>query len=161
MKNEEKASGINPVMSEVEMALEDIMGIEDAADDQQQSQTATKKIKADEEKMNGEKIRRKAMEKLGQTQKQKAADGELDNGKKKRRRSTTAQDSLSYLKVKNEHASMYKEEEIELRKKELELESKKHDAMMQVVSQQQQQQQKQLEDFQHMMLTMMSKLTQK
>jgi hypothetical protein len=45
-----------------------------------------------------------------------------------------------------------------MRKKELELENKKHDSMMQVFLQQQQ---KQFQDFQVMVMAMMSKFGQK
>jgi hypothetical protein len=56
MKEEEKASGVSPEITEVEMALDSIIEAEDAAEEENQNQTAIKRDKADEEKNNAEQI---------------------------------------------------------------------------------------------------------
>lgn len=160
MKEEEKESGVSPELTEIEMGLQSIIEVEDAAEKETQSQSATKRDKFDQEKRSAEQIRKKAMEKLGETQKRKATTDDDEEWKKKKRRSTS-NDSIHYLKEKNEQLAKYKEEELEMKKKELELETKKHDTMMQVFLKQQEQQQKQFQDFQAMMMTMLTKLTQK
>ena len=77
-------------------------------------------------------------------------------GKGKKRRSS-GNNTLEYLKERNEMLDEFKKEELELKKQELQQEAKKNEAMMKLMSQQLAQQQKQIDGFQTMMITMFSK----
>ena len=149
MKREKKESGVETDMTEVEMALEELIEKEDAAETEQRVVDNQKKAKDSQDRENAENIRKKAMERLGQTQKRKADENESE-GKRRKKRSGGS-DTLSFLREKNEQAQEMQKEELELRKQQLEVESKKQDNFMQVMLNQQQQQQKQMQDFQAIM----------
>ena len=149
LKREKKESGVETDMTEVEMALEELIEKEDAAETEQRVVDNQKKAKDSQDRENAENIRKKAMERLGQTQKRKADENESE-GKRRKKRSSGS-DTLSFLREKNEQAQEMQKEELELRKQQLEVESKKQDNFMQVMLNQQQQQQKQMQDFQAMM----------
>ncbi|KAL9971119.1 hypothetical protein ACROYT_G023606 [Oculina patagonica] len=149
LNREEKESGIETDMTEVEMALEELIEKEDAAETEQRVVDNQKKAKDSQDKENAENIRKKAMERLGQTQKRKADENESE-GKRRKKRSSGS-DTLSFLREKNEQSQELQKQELELKKQQLEVESKKQDNFMQVMLNQQQQQQKQMQDFQAMM----------
>ena len=83
-----------------------------------------------------------------------------NEGKGKKRRSR-GNNTLEYLKERNERFDEFKKEELELKKQELQQEAEKNEAMMTLIGQQLQQQQKQIEGFQTMMITMFSKFLEK
>lgn len=145
-----------PVLTEVEVAVEDLIEREEVADHEQQGETEEKKKKVNEDKIKAEDIRRKAMESIGTTQKRKA-DG---NEEVKRKRRSTG-DTVEYLRERNKQMQEMREQELEVKKKEIDTAQNRHDDMMSLLIQQQQQQQKQAQDFQAMMLTLMTKLTSK
>ena len=87
LKREEKESGIETNMTEVEMALEELIEKEDAAESEQRVVENQKKVKDSQDRENAEGVRKKAMERLGQTQKRKADEGESEGTKKKKRSS--------------------------------------------------------------------------
>lgn len=149
LKTEERESGIETDMTEVEVALEELIEKEDAAETEQRVVDSQKKMKDSQDRENAENIRKKAMERLGQTQKRQADEGESE-GKKRKRRSNGS-DTLNFLREKNEQVQAIQKEEFDLRRQQLELESKKQDNFMQVMLHQQQQQQQQMQDFQVMM----------
>ena len=170
LKREETASGIDTEMSEVEKALEEIIDKEQAADKTQQEDSDTKRAKETQERLNATEMRSRAMEKLGETQKRKAEQSEHNISKKKTR--SNGNDTLVYIKQKNEQAKELKMEEIEFQRNKLEVESKKHDDFMQMMANMQQQQQRQMQEFQSsmamqakqqndVMLAIVSKLLQK
>lgn len=138
MRDEEKASGISvPDLTEMEIALEDIIEKEESAEDH----SVSRRKRDEEDKVNGEKIRMKAMQSLSQKRKQENNDNEV----KKRRRSGP-QESLKFLQEKKELQENRRKEEMELRREELELkkkqfelESKRQENMMALFQQQQQQ----------------------
>jgi len=148
LKTEERESGIETDMTEVEVALEELIEKEDAAETEQRVVDNQKKMKDSQDRENAENIRKKAMERLGQTQKRQADEGESE-GKKRKKRSNGS-DTLNFLREKNEQVQAIQKEEFDLRRQQLELESKKQDNFMQVMLHQQQQQQ-QMQDFQVMM----------
>lgn len=149
LKTEERESGIETDMTEVEVALEELIEKEDAAETEQRVVDNQKKMKDSQDRENAENIRKKAMERLGQTQKRQADEGESE-GKKRKKRSNGS-DTLNFLREKNEQVQAIQKEEFDLRRQQLELESKKQDNFMQVMLHQQQQQQQQMQDFQVMM----------
>ncbi|XP_067020485.1 mRNA export factor GLE1-like [Acropora muricata] len=170
LKREEKESGIETDMTEVEMALEELIEKEDAAETEQRVVENQKKVKDSQDRENAESVRKNAMERLGQTQKRKADEGESE-GKKKKKRSSGS-DTLNFLREKNEQVQEMQKQELELKRQQLEVESKKQENFMQMMLNQQQQQQRQLQNFQAMMsvqtkqqndliLALVSKLTEK
>ena len=142
LKREEKESGIETDMTEVEMALEELIEKEDAAETEQKVVENQKKVKDSQDRENAESVRKKAMERLGQTQKRKADEGE-NEGKKKKKRSSGRE--------KNEQVQEMQKQELELKRQQLEVESRKQENFMQMMLNQQQQQQRQMQDFQAMM----------
>lgn len=138
----EKESGIETDMTEVEMALEELIEKEDAAETEQKVVENQKKVKDSQDRENAESVRKKAMEWLGQTQKRKADEGE-NEGKKKKKRSSGRE--------KNEQVQEMQRQELELKRQQLEVESRKQENFMQMMLNQQQQQQRQMQDFQAMM----------
>ena len=80
---------------------------------------------------------------------------------KGKKRGSSGNNTLEYLKERNEMLDEFKKEELELKKQELQQEAKKNEAMMKLMSQQLAQQQKQIDGFQTMMITMFSKFLEK
>ena len=76
LSDEKKESGIDPEMTDIEHALEELIEIEDAAETDQAVVNEQKNRKINQDRGNAEDIRKTAMEKLGQTKKRKAEDGE-------------------------------------------------------------------------------------
>lgn len=100
LKREEKESGIETDMTEVEMALEELIEKEDAAETEQKVVENQKKVKDSQDRENAESVRKKAMERLGQTQKRKADEGE--NEEKRRRKDRAVEKKMNrYWKCKN------------------------------------------------------------
>ena len=95
------------------------------------------------------------MERLGDRMKRS------ENEVKGKKRRSSGNNTLEYLKERNERLDEFKKEELELKKQELQQETKKNEAMMKLMSQQLTQQQKQIDGFQTMMITMFSKFLEK
>ena len=76
LSDEKKESGIDPEMTDIEHALEELIEIEDAAETEEAVVNEQKNRKINQDRGNAEDIRKTAMEKLGQTKKRKAEDGE-------------------------------------------------------------------------------------
>ena len=117
IREEERASGIStPELTEVEQALEDLIVREDEADRDQQ-ETAAQKRKVKEDKKDAEEVRKRAMERLGDRMKRSEIEGK---GKKRR---SSGNNTLEYLKERNEMLDEFKKEELELKKQELQHQS--------------------------------------
>ena len=69
LKREEKESGIETDMTEVEMALEELIEKEDAAETEQRVVENQKKVKDSQDRENAESVRKKAMERLDKRRK--------------------------------------------------------------------------------------------
>ena len=83
------------------------------------------------------------MERLGKTQVKEESN---------RKRRSNGSDTLAYSREKNETLQEIRKEDLDLKKKEIEQDKKKHGDFMNVILQQQQQQHlKQMQDFQAMM----------
>ena len=114
MRSEERASGIDPEMTEIDVMLEEICEKEEVAEEEDE----TKKKKAKAEKESAEKMRLKAMEKLSESQKRKDSNEEAQP--KKSRKSIG--DAVSYLQEKSKQEIAFRKEQIrELKKQEDEL----------------------------------------
>ena len=121
MRDEEKASGIDTDLSDVEKALEEIEEKEAVVEETAQN---------DKKKVDGAKaaeMRYRAPENLGGTQKRQRKD-EVENetaSRAKRRRSGS--DTVAYLREKNDLMQKWKMEEMQLQKQRPEAESKKEE----------------------------------
>ena len=131
MKHEEKASGIETDMSEVEMALEEINEKENAVENYTLDKKAADTVKAAE-------MRKRVME----GQKRKSEENEVAKPAKSSRRN--GGDTIAYLREKNEMTQKLKAEELSLQKQRLELKCKKQNdtrkQLMQMLLAMQQQQ---------------------
>ena len=93
IKNEEKASGIETEMTNLENALEDLIEREDAAESENRSVDDQKK----QDRENAADMRNRAMESLGQTKKRKESDDSENEGRKLKKRSN-GNATVAYLR---------------------------------------------------------------
>ena len=108
----------------------------------------------EEEKKMAERMRKTAIETM---RKRKQIAGDDDNEVKPKKRRSNGSDTLMYLKERNESLEKCRMQELEMKRKELEFQEKRHDDFMKMMAMQQQQQAKQMQDFQAMMLTIITK----
>ena len=121
MRDEEKASGIDTDLSDVEKALEEI--VEKEAVVEETAQNDKKKV----DSAKAAEMRSRALETLSGTQKRQRK-GEVENeraARTKRRRSVN--DTVAYLREKNDLVQKWKREETQLQKQRLGAESKKEE----------------------------------
>ena len=119
-RTEDKASGIAPDHSELDEALLDLIERFDEADTARQKVTAEKKSKVEEELMQAQDMRNASLETFGETRKRKENDPE---GTQKRSRRSTSHDYISYFTEKHEKEHSLRQEELKLKKQELDLQS--------------------------------------
>ena len=151
MWDEEKASGIDTDLSDVEKALEEILEKEAVVEETMQN---------DKKNINNAKaaeIRYRALENLGETQKRQRKDGVESETEARAKCWRSGSDTMAYLREKNNLMQKWKMEEMQLKKQQLEAESKKeeqskkqHEDLMLVMLQQIKQQQEQMQNFQKM-----------
>ena len=153
MKQEEKASGIETDLSQVEKGLEEIAEKETAAGEAIEND----KKKADNTK--AVEMRNRALESLGASQKRKQNEEE-ENGARKSKNRRSGGDTVAYLREKNEIVQKWRSEELQLQKQRVEVESKKeqqskkqHEDMMQIMLHQTKQQQENMQSFQQMFVS--------
>ncbi|XP_068742434.1 uncharacterized protein [Montipora capricornis] len=145
MNAEERSTGVSPEPTELDLALADIIEMGEVTSTSQEIDEAVIKEKEDTDKQKAESIRKKAMEKLGETQKRAVEEGKQEKHMKKKRRS--GNETISFLREKAESEKALREEELAIRRKQQELEEKKlasyldqQKSMMELMHQQQQQQ---------------------
>ena len=149
---EEKASGINPEPTELDNALEQIMALEETADVELAELNNEKKEKVEQDKLTPTDMRKKAMEKLGDTQKRQREEGDQKTRKSRR----NGNDALQFLKEKADKDMELKREEISLKQSQQSLEEKRVEVLLLQQKQQdnqiiQQEQQRQMMNM-HMLL---------
>ena len=98
MASEQKASGISPEMSELDILLEEHPGVEDQSEEKRLSESEGKNKKTEQDRAKAVDMRKKAMENLSETTRRKSQ--EENQPKKKARRSTS--DTIEYLKQRND-----------------------------------------------------------
>jgi len=123
MTSEQKASGISPEMSELDVLMEELTGLEDLSEEEKVNENGEKNRKAEQDRAKALDMRKKAMEKLSETTSRKLQPEENQRPKKKARRS--ASDTKEYLKERNEAEIALRREELELKKNEQGEKSKK------------------------------------
>ena len=141
-RDEEKASGIDTELTDLEKALEDLIEREDAVESEQRAADDQKK----QDKENAAEMRNRAMETFGQSKKRKEPEGN-ENEERKLKKRSNGNATVAYLKEKNERMEKIQKEELELKRLQLE----KEENFMKLMMTQQQQQQKQLQEFQAML----------
>ncbi|KAK2555846.1 hypothetical protein P5673_022493 [Acropora cervicornis] len=148
LKDEEKASGIETDMTELEAALEDLIEREDQSD-AQHKESQEQNIKKREDHEVAEDMRAKSLERLGETQKRKREDIQLSQVKKKR---GSAGGAVAFLRERTEAMAAARKEEISMQVQQQESESKRHQEFLELMKQQQQQQHPQMHSMQAMLL---------
>lgn len=146
LKTEVKESGIAVGMSEVETALEELIEKEDASEELRHEAKANK-LATECDRAKAEDMKKKAMERLGETQKRKSGEtsGSCGIPAKKTRRSGS--ETMVYLKEKQEKMLEMENRKLELQERNMEEANKRHREMMATMQQQQQ-----MENFQMMMM---------
>ena len=161
MEDEEKTSGIECDLSEVEKTLEEIAEKEAEAEDTVENEKRT----ADNAK--AAEMRNRALESLN-TEHRKG------NGTKRRRKWNQSKksrrsggDTIAYLREKNDLVQKWKEEELHLQNQRVEVEDKRedqlrkqHQDMMKVLVEQTKQQQEQMLSFQQLFTLMQQQKSQ-
>ena len=131
LNKEERASGISDNL------LEEILEKEKAAKEKLENDGEDKKKSLTNEKAAAEDMRKRALERVGQTAKRKGKEEGLEAEKSKRKSRKSTDEAVEYLK---ERAS----KEIQLREQELEMRKKEHDSMSQWEREKNEQQDKML-----------------
>lgn len=137
LNKEERASGISDDNSELDNLLEEILEKEKAAKEKLENDGEDKKKSLANEKAAAEDMRKRALERVGQTAKRKGKEEGLEAEKSKRKSRKSTGEAVEYLK---ERAS----KEIQLREQELEMRKKEHDSMSQWEREKNEQQDKML-----------------
>ena len=118
---EERASGICPdEPDELDQALEELIGMEESQQEQLQVGEKRKRAELDKDRATAESMRKRAMERMGETR----ARENVESEGRKRRGGTEVMD---YLKERRQHDSKLKEEELELRKREMDLKERREE----------------------------------
>ena len=152
MNEEEKASGISPEQTELDLLLEEIIEKERAADEE----VCENIRKTEEEKLKVSEVRQQAMEKLSESKKRKVVSEGEKQGRQKSRRSGT--ETVEFLKEQCAQELKLKQEDMEYRRQQHEAEisrgesaHKRQEALIQMLAQQQQLQQRQTANLQTLM----------
>ena len=95
MAKEERASGINAEESELDQAIQDIMGMAEAAEEEIIQKAAENKNSRDNDRLTAEDVRKRSKERLSETQERE----KIENETKKRR---SIADTLEFLREKAE-----------------------------------------------------------
>ena len=111
-----KESGISPTKTELDEAIEQVIAMEESADEQHHLEDGEKRDKMEGDRLKAEEMRRTAMETLAKTQKRKSVEGQ-SKAKKSRR---SGSEALEFLKLKAEQDMDIKKQELDLRKQEQE-----------------------------------------
>lgn len=169
-RDEERASGISPEVRETDVLLEELCEKEQEAGNKSTAAGTRKKVEQD--KATAEKMRFKAMETMGQTQKRNQKSSGETPAKKSRK---SVGDALAYLQDKAKEEMALRKEEIDIKKQEearssllSEQQNKMQQQMLTIIQhqhqeqgKQQQEQQKQQERHQQQqLLAMQSMLSQ-
>ena len=113
MASEQKASGISPEMSELDILLEEVTGVEDQSEEERLSESEEKNQKTEQDRAKTVDMRKKAMENFSEATRIKSQ--EENQRKKKGRRPTS--DTIEYLKERNDAEFALRREELELKRK--------------------------------------------
>ena len=127
---EERSSGINPEHTELDNLLQDIL---DRKNESEKNYTEATK-KGEEEKIAAEDIRKRSMERLSETKERLKNNGVDDEGVEKKRYRSSGNDTISYLREKSERDFKLREEELLLKRQELEQHKERDNNMFNMIS---------------------------
>ena len=119
---EEKASGIDVEQTDLDSLLEEILEWEKEAKKDLESKDRDKKSKVEKEKATAEEVRKRALERIA---KPKVEVQENKQKKPKVRRNTA--EAIDYLRERSDNETDYRKQELEVRRREMELQSEKQD----------------------------------
>ena len=125
MREEERASGISPEMSELDEAIESILELSAVAEKEIMEAQSAKNKCSETERETAESVRKRSMERLSQTRERE----NLESSKKKRR-SGSGSGMVEYLQEKEAREEQQKKIDVELRERHLALEERKHNEAM-------------------------------
>ena len=130
---EERASGINPEYSELDDLLNDINERKHEGEIRENKNSEEKNKKVDKERAEAEQVRRMSMERLSETKKRlstSASTDELEVSPPTKRPRSSGGDTIMYLREKSEKDFALREEELRLKRAELEA-AKERDSHLQ------------------------------
>ena len=130
---EDKASGINPEYSELDDLLNDINERKHEGELREKQNSEEKIKRVDKERAEAEQVRRISMKRLSETKKRlstSASTDDLEISPPTKRPRSSGGDTIMYLREKSEKDFALREEELRLKKAELEA-SKQRDAHLQ------------------------------
>ena len=130
---EERASGINPEYSELDDLLNDINKRKHEGEICENKNSEEKNKKADKERAEAEQVPRMSMERLSETKKRlstSASTDELEVSPPTKRPRSSGGDTIMYLREKSEKDFALREEELRLKRAELET-AKERDSHLQ------------------------------
>ena len=123
MVEEQRASGISPETSKLDVLLEELIKLEDSCYEEVEKNAK----KAEQEKEKAVDLHMKVMERISETQKRKK-DGDKQVKTKNRK---SGKETIPYLVEKGNRDAELKKQELEIRKAEVEAEKNRHDEMAQ------------------------------
>ena len=128
---ENKASGISPEVSELDEALADLIERFNEADSAREKETGKKNNKQAEDLVTAQEMRRKSLETYGESRKRNLEDGVEVSQKRSKKLNTT-----EYLIDKSQRDYEIRTKELELKEKELALQSEQQQQTMLMMQQQ-------------------------
>ena len=114
MAEELRASGISPEHTELDDAMESILDMAEAAQENMAMQDEKKRNVDEKERETAEGVRKRSMERLSETKEREC----VESGKKKRKHTDTTM--VEYLREKNEGRNEYNMAEVEIKRREME-----------------------------------------
>ena len=140
MSEEEKASGISPEPTEIDIAISSILEMSEVSQVEHENEIQSKRENMESDRMKAESIRKKAMEKVGETKRR-----EDEGGNKPKRQRRSGGDTFQFIRERANTDMQMRREELELKKRKQDLEERRYTASVaqqqQIIQQQQQQNQ--------------------
>ena len=162
-REEDRASGIAPDVTEIDEALNDLIERFEEADKEFEKNSDKKKNKIEQDQAKAEEMRKRSLETMSETMER----NDVQPASKKRNNGT---ETINYLREKLEREEALRQEELQMKKEEMELSKKREESqstmlmnMCQNMQNQQQlfmqQQAQQQQQSQALMLALVEKLT--
>ena len=129
-REEERASGISPEITEVDILLDELLEMFSSAAFDQQAAEKEKVDKRVEDVEKAKELRQQSLETLGETRKRRKE--EAGDGKQKKVRNTKSvgNDTFAFLEKKMQEDAKIQREELELKKKEIEENARQRESII-------------------------------
>lgn len=151
-RQEEKASGIDVVDTEVDIGMDDILERFNEADIEHAKETEINKKSKDEDQAKATEMRKRSLETFAETRERN-----MNDTKSPKRSRNNGSDTINFLKEKSEHELEIRKEENEIKRNE---QKNFRDVMASMQQQQQMMMQQQMQQ-QQMMMALVEKLAKK